>query len=408
MSHGHETSIFNTIYYVKAALAGGICCSITHGAVCPLDVVKTRMQLDPIKYNNGMLAALRTILSAEGAGVLSTGLGATATGYFVQGWFKFGGVEFFKVHLASAMSQEEAWNRRTSIYLASSAMAEVIADLFLCPLEAVRIRSVSDPAFPKGLAAGAARMLAGEGPLGFYAGLGPILFKQVPYTMAKRISEMETADHQGGLSGVKKKIANKNWTYILRIGSFVSGGGLIAVGILGLIAINLNPLNYIVCIYLLLLGLLLIGAMVPWPKAWKKLTTKYVPFLHTYRGRGLYMIFTGTLSTGTGWIAIIIGIGITICGLLHCIIAFFFRDALEKKSDLDEPDDGKPVTMDSFKQEFKEAAVQTAWDNRETIQKAAWDNREVIAQTAMENKEFVADNAGTFVNVAMNNNPSHY
>ena len=64
-------------------------------------------------------------------------------------------------------------------------MAEFIADLFLCPLEAIRIRSVSDSTFPKGLAAGATRMLSTDGILGFYAGLGPILFKQVPYTMAK-------------------------------------------------------------------------------------------------------------------------------------------------------------------------------------------------------------------------------
>eukprot|EP01124_Arcella_intermedia_P023975 TRINITY_DN393_c1_g2_i1.p1 TRINITY_DN393_c1_g2~~TRINITY_DN393_c1_g2_i1.p1 ORF type:complete len:314 (+),score=38.24 TRINITY_DN393_c1_g2_i1:143-1084(+) len=229
MSHGHETSIFNTIYYVKAALAGGICCSITHGAVCPLDVVKTRMQLDPIKYNNGMLAALRTILSAEGAGVLSTGLGATATGYFVQGWFKFGGVEFFKVHLASAMSQEEAWNRRTSIYLASSAMAEVIADLFLCPLEAVRIRSVSDPAFPKGLAAGAARMLAGEGPLGFYAGLGPILFKQVPYTMAKFAVQGHVAAAAYEAMGSDPERESKGTNVAVSLGSGVVAGIAAAV-----------------------------------------------------------------------------------------------------------------------------------------------------------------------------------
>ena len=64
-------------------------------------------------------------------------------------------------------------------------MAEFIADLFLCPLEAVRIRSVSDKTFPKGLGAGFAKMLSTDGVLGFYAGLGPILFKQVPYTMAK-------------------------------------------------------------------------------------------------------------------------------------------------------------------------------------------------------------------------------
>jgi solute carrier family 25 phosphate transporter 3 len=37
------------MYYLKGAAAGGICCSITHGALCPVDVVKTRVQLDPVK-----------------------------------------------------------------------------------------------------------------------------------------------------------------------------------------------------------------------------------------------------------------------------------------------------------------------------------------------------------------------
>lgn len=37
------------MYYLKGAAAGGICCSITHGALTPVDVVKTRVQLDPAK-----------------------------------------------------------------------------------------------------------------------------------------------------------------------------------------------------------------------------------------------------------------------------------------------------------------------------------------------------------------------
>merc|ERR1712146_875504 len=81
--------------------------------------------------------------------------------------------------------EQSAWDNRVSIYLAASACAEFIADLFLCPLEAVRIRSVSDPTFPGSLPAGFARMFQQEGFSGFYAGLGPILFKQTPYTMAK-------------------------------------------------------------------------------------------------------------------------------------------------------------------------------------------------------------------------------
>ena len=50
------------------------------------------MQLDPAKYNQGMVSAFRTVVANEGVAVLATGLGATAAGYFVQGFFKFGGV----------------------------------------------------------------------------------------------------------------------------------------------------------------------------------------------------------------------------------------------------------------------------------------------------------------------------
>jgi len=40
---------YDFMYYLKGAAAGGVCCSITHGALTPVDVVKTRVQLDPIK-----------------------------------------------------------------------------------------------------------------------------------------------------------------------------------------------------------------------------------------------------------------------------------------------------------------------------------------------------------------------
>jgi solute carrier family 25 phosphate transporter 3 len=139
----------------------------------------------PDQVQQGHDLTFQTIIKEEGAHVLSTGLAATAAGYFVQGWFKFGGVEFFKINIAEKLGEQKAWDNRMSIYLAASAMAEFIADLFLCPLEAVRIRSVSDPKFPTSLPAGFAQMLKTDGVLGFYAGLAPILFKQIPYTMAK-------------------------------------------------------------------------------------------------------------------------------------------------------------------------------------------------------------------------------
>lgn len=44
-------------------------------------------------YNRGMIGGFKQIIKAEGAGALATGLGPTIIGYFIQGWFKFGGVE---------------------------------------------------------------------------------------------------------------------------------------------------------------------------------------------------------------------------------------------------------------------------------------------------------------------------
>mmetsp|Transcript_19576 Transcript_19576/g.27165 ORF Transcript_19576/g.27165 Transcript_19576/m.27165 type:complete len:326 (+) Transcript_19576:119-1096(+) len=185
---------YDMMYYLKGAAAGGICCSITHGALTPVDVVKTRVQLDSVKYNKGLVGGFKQIIAEEGAMALTTGLGATAFGYFVQGWFKFGGVEFFKIQAAQSLGDQKAWDNKVSIYLASSAAAEFIADIFLCPLEAVRIRSVSDPEFCDGLSDGFAKMLKTEGVGGFYAGFLPILAKQVPYTMAKFAVQGSAAD----------------------------------------------------------------------------------------------------------------------------------------------------------------------------------------------------------------------
>ena len=58
-----EGTAYGAEYFLKAALAGGICCSITHGALTPVDVVKTRMQLDPVTYNRGMIAGFGKVFT---------------------------------------------------------------------------------------------------------------------------------------------------------------------------------------------------------------------------------------------------------------------------------------------------------------------------------------------------------
>jgi solute carrier family 25 phosphate transporter 3 len=186
MGAEHAQGPFGVSHFAKGALAGGICCAITHGALCPVDVVKTRIQLEPLKYNKGMLDGFRHVVKAEGVGALATGLGPTVVGYFVQGFFKFGGVELFKIKTADLMSVEDAWKYRVPIYLGAAAAAEFIADVFLCPLEATRIRLVSNPSFASGLFSAFPKIIRQDGIIkGFYSGFGPILLKQIPYTMAK-------------------------------------------------------------------------------------------------------------------------------------------------------------------------------------------------------------------------------
>ncbi|KAI0388828.1 mitochondrial carrier [Xylariaceae sp. FL0594] len=180
--------------YSRFALAGAVCCSVTHGALTPVDVVKTRIQLDPVTYNRGLIGGIRQVVAKEGAGALLTGVGPTFAGYFLQGAFKFGGYEFFKQQCINVVGIENATNYRTGVYLASSAAAEFFADIALCPLEATRIRLVSEPTYANGLIGGFSKILKQEGFGAFYAGFGPILFKQVPYTMAKFVVYEKVAE----------------------------------------------------------------------------------------------------------------------------------------------------------------------------------------------------------------------
>ena len=225
-----DYSKYDLSYYVKAASAGAICCSVTHGAVCPVDVVKTRMQLNPAKYNQGMIGGFKMVIAEEGAMALSTGLGATAIGYAIQGWFKFGGVELLKIKAAQALGDKKAYENKTAIYLGAAAGAEFVADCFLCPLEAARIRSVSDPTYGSNLASVAARLMKEEGVVrGFYSGFGPILFKQIPYTMAKFAVQGAVADTWYSSMNCKPSDCGQAYNTCVSLGSGTIAGVVAAI-----------------------------------------------------------------------------------------------------------------------------------------------------------------------------------
>jgi solute carrier family 25 phosphate transporter 3 len=214
--------------YARFAFAGAVCCSVTHAALVPVDVVKTRIQLSPEIYNKGMIGGFKQIIQNEGAGKLLTGFAPTAAGYFLQGALKFGGYEFFKKQFVTSLGPEKSSEYRTGIYLASSAMAEFFADIALCPAEAARIRLVSDPAFAPSLPAAASRLLREQGVIkGFYSGFGPILFKQVPYTMAKFVVYERLAELIYATMGTPKDQLTSGVVTAVNLGSGL-GAGLVA------------------------------------------------------------------------------------------------------------------------------------------------------------------------------------
>ncbi|EPQ26252.1 uncharacterized protein PFL1_06187 [Pseudozyma flocculosa PF-1] len=175
--------------YVQFFSAGGACATITHGGLTPIDVVKTRLQLEPKGSKYTMVSMARNIVATEGPSGLLTGFGPTAVGYLIQGGAKFAGYEFFKKTFSEmAGSPEEAAKYRQLIFLGGASAAELIASTLLTPLEAARIRLVSQRGYATGLVSAVTRMAKEEGLRGFYAGYAPILCKQIPYAIGQFVT----------------------------------------------------------------------------------------------------------------------------------------------------------------------------------------------------------------------------
>lgn len=183
---GKELPNYTTLNYSQFFVAGALCAMVTHGAMTPIDVVKTRIQIDPALARSSMFLAGRKIVASEGPKGLLTGFGPTAVGYLVQGGGKFAGYEFWKRNFVQlAGSQEYASKHRTAIYLGASSVAEFFADILLTPLEATRIRLVSDRTYASGLVTGFMRLAREGGIRDMYAGFIPILLKQIPYAIGQ-------------------------------------------------------------------------------------------------------------------------------------------------------------------------------------------------------------------------------
>jgi len=176
-----------TDYYTKCLMGGALACGMTHTLVCPLDVVKCNMQVNPTKYSS-FGSAFKTVLAEEGAAGIWKGWAPTCIGYHLQGTMKFGMNEVFKDCYANMVGQENATKYRALIWAGASASAEFFADIALCPMEMVKVKVQTSPhgTWPIGFGAATGQMWAQRSETAFpFGSLVPLWSRQIPYTVAK-------------------------------------------------------------------------------------------------------------------------------------------------------------------------------------------------------------------------------
>ena len=161
-------------------LAGGLCASISHALACPIDVVKTRQQTVPEYRDLSLLDGLTRCASDEGPAALLTGVGPTIVGYGLEGACKFGVYESLKPSLASLGPEIGP--------ILAAIVAGGLASLVLAPVEATRIRMVTDSSYNKGLLDAASRLLNEEGADSLLRGVPATCSKQLPYTATKQVT----------------------------------------------------------------------------------------------------------------------------------------------------------------------------------------------------------------------------
>ena len=182
-------------YYLKCMAGGVLACGVTHTGIVPLDLVKCRKQVYPSEYKS-ITAGFAKIRAQEGTMALTLGAAPTFIGYSLQGLGKFGFYEVFKDVYNKILGEEKSVKYRKVGWAFSSACAELIADVLLCPMEAtkVRIQTSKLGAYPTSFLPAFSKLRAEEGLFGLYKGLVPLWCRQVPYTIVKFVAFEEIVE----------------------------------------------------------------------------------------------------------------------------------------------------------------------------------------------------------------------
>lgn len=215
--------LYSPTYFGACALGGIISCGPTHTSVTPLDLVKCRRQVDSKIYSSN-ISAWRSIYKAEGIRGVFFGWSPTAVGYSFQGAGKYGFYEVFKYTYGEKLFPNA---NKTIVYLAASASAEFLADIALCPFEAIKVRmQTTIPPFASTLREGWGKVTAKEGIGGLYKGLYPLWGRQIPYTMVKFATFETTVNYIYATLGKPKESYNSlQQTGVSFLGGYIAGIG---------------------------------------------------------------------------------------------------------------------------------------------------------------------------------------
>jgi len=215
--------LYSGKYFAACGIGGIIACGPTHTAVTPLDLVKCRRQVDPKLYTSN-IGAWRSIYSKEGIRGVFFGWSPTFVGYCCQGGGKYGFYEVFKCLYGDKIFPNA---NKTAIFLGASASAELIADVALCPFEAIKVRMQTTlPPFANTLREGMGKVIKEEGYAGLYKGLYPLWGRQIPYTMVKFATFETTVDKiYSYLGKPKSAYSSLQQTGVSFLGGYVAGIG---------------------------------------------------------------------------------------------------------------------------------------------------------------------------------------
>lgn len=190
----YSCEMYSNEFFALCAAGGALACGLTHAFVTPLDLVKCRLQVDAKKYKS-IFKGFGVSFRDGGFPNLVKGWCPTLIGYSLQGGAKFSGYEYFKYKYSKMVDEETAYLYRTYLFLAASASAELIADVFLAPFEATKVRMQTTPCYTSQMLKAMPHMYKTEGFGVFYRGLTPLWGRQVPYTMMKFSSFEKTVEY---------------------------------------------------------------------------------------------------------------------------------------------------------------------------------------------------------------------